>query len=139
MKWLIIFAVLLPLGVFSQKVILQINEHQELVSYRETSLDSVLANPDLPYPVESVDVRYVLDLDEKTSSYFVGGALTSVLPIDTYFNETGGLVVKILEDGFDYGLLIHTDEGSPSAMWYWYAQGMTTVKKMVNFEFIKNS
>ena len=139
MKWLIIFAVLLPLGVFSQKVILQINERQELVSYRETSLDSVLANPDLPYPVESVDVRYVLDLDEKTSSYFVGGALTSVLPIDTYFNETGGLVVKILEDGFDYGLVLHTEESNPSALWYWCTEDMTMVKKMVNFEFIKNS
>ena len=139
MKWLIIFAVLLPLGVFSQKVILQINERQEFVSYRETSLDSVLANPDLPYPAESVDVRYVLDLDEKTSSYFVGGALTSVLPIDTYFNETGGLVVKILEDGFDYGLVLRTDEGNPSALWYWCTEDMTMVKKMVNFEFIKNS
>jgi len=139
MKWLIIFAVLLPLGVFSQKVILQINERQEFVSYRETSLDSVLANPDLPYPAESVDVRYVLDLDEKTSSYFVGGALTSVLPIDTYFNETGGLVVKILEDGFDYGLVLHTEESNPSALWYWCTEDMTMVKKMVNFEFIKNS
>ena len=139
MKWLIIFAVLLPLGVFSQKVILQINERQELVSYRKTSLDSVLTNPDLPHPTETVDVRYVLDLDEKTSSYFVGGALTSVLPIDTYFNETGGLVVKILEDGFDYGLVLRTDEGNPSALWYWCTEDMTMVKKMVNFEFIKNS
>ena len=138
MKCLLIFLVLLPSGVFSQKVVLQIYEHQELVSYRQTSIDSVLTNPDLPYPTETVDVRYILNLDDKTSSYYVDGELTSVLPIETYFNETGGLVVKILEDGFDYGLVLRTEEGNPSAIWYWYTDGMTTVKKMVNFEFIKN-
>jgi len=138
-KCLLIFLVLLPSGVFSQKVVLQIYEHQELVSYRQTSIDSVLTNPDLPYPTETVDVRYILNLDDKTSSYYVDGELTSVLPIETYFNETGGLVVKILEDGFDYGLVLRTEEGNPSALWYWCTEDMTTVKKMVNFEFIKNS
>ena len=137
MKWVIIFAVLLPWGAFSQKVILQIYERQKLVSYRKTSLDSVLANPDEPYEAESVDVRYVLDLDEKTSSYFVGGEMASVLPINTYFNETGELVVKILEAGFDYGLLLNTDEQYPTAYWFWFEEDKTTVKKMTRFQFIK--
>jgi len=130
---------LVPFSLEAQKIILQIHERQEFVSYRKTSLDSVLANPDAPSEAETVDVRYILDLDEKTSSYFVGGEMVSVLPIETYFNETGGLVVKILEDGFDYGLVLRTEEGNPSALWYWCTEDMTTVKKMVNFEFIKNS
>jgi hypothetical protein len=124
--------------VFSQKVVLQIYERQELVSYRKTSIDSVLTNPDLPHPTETVDVRYILNLDDKTSSYYVDGEMTSVLPIETVFNETGGLVVRILEEGFDYGLVLHTEENNPSAIWYWYTDGMTTIKKMISFEFIKN-
>jgi len=137
MKWVNIFVILLPFCLLSQKVVLQVYERQELVSYRKTSLDSVLANPDEPYEAESVDVRYVLDLDEKTSSYFVGGEMASVLPINTYFNETGELVVKILEAGFDYGLLLNTDEQYPTAYWFWFEEDKTTVKKMTRFQFIK--
>lgn len=137
MKWFFISLFLLPLGAFSQKVILQINERQELVSYRKTSLDSVLANPDATFPPDTVNTCFVFNLNDKTSNYYVEGKFLSVLPIETFFNETGELVVKILQEGLDYGLLLNTDDQHPTAYWFWFEEDKTTVKKMTRFQFIK--
>ena len=137
MKWVNIFVILLPFCLLSQKVVLQVYERQELVSYRKTSLDSVLANPDATFPPDIVNTCFVLNLNDKTSNYYVEGKFWSVLPIETFFNETGELVVKILQEGLDYGLLLNTDDQHPTAYWFWFEEDKTTVKKMTRFQFIK--
>jgi len=45
--------------------------------------------------------------------------------------------VPILEDDFDYGLFLNPIE--ENALWYWYDEDMTTVKKITQFPFLKSS
>ena len=136
---LLTFGLLLSTFSFSQKLVIEIFERQELVSYRNTTLDSVIMSPDVVSDLEVTKTTYVIDLDEKTSSYFVGEELLSVLPVDVIRGGDGLFVVKILEKGFDYGLIVHIGNDGDNVLWYWNADQMTTVKKMIKFNIVKSS
>jgi len=137
--FLLTFGLLLSLFSFSQKLVIEIFERQELISYRNTTLDSVIMSPDVVSDLEVTKTTYVIDLDEKTSSYFVGEELLSVLPVDVIRGGDGLFVVKILEKGFDYGLIVHIGNDGDNVLWYWNADQMTTVKKMIKFNIVKSS
>lgn len=136
---LLTFGLLLSTLSFSQKLVIEIFERQELISYRNTTLDSVLMSPDEVSELEVTKTTYVIDLDEKTSSYFVGGEFLSVLPVDVIRAGDGLFVVKILEEGFDYGLIVHIGYDGDNVLWYWNGYQMTTVKKMTKFNIVKSS
>jgi hypothetical protein len=136
---LLTFGLLLSTTSFSQKLVIEIFERQELISYRNTTLDSVIMSPDVVSDLEVTKTTYVIDLDEKTSSYFVGEELLSVLPVDVIRGGDGLFVVKILEKGFDYGLIVHIGNDGDNVLWYWNADQMTTVKKMIKFNIVKSS
>ena len=131
------FGLLLSTLSFSQKIIIHVFERQEMVCERKTTLDSDYSSPDYSYDVDSTYTRYVLDLDEKTSTYFVNDVEKSVLPIEYEDFGDDVLKVSILEDGFDYGLLVNTKD--ESVMWYWFTDYMTTVKKISKCRFEKAS
>jgi len=124
---------------FSQKLVIEIFERQELVSYRNTTLDSVIMNPDVINDLEITKTTYVIDLNKKTSSYYVGEEFLSVLPIDVITTGDGLFIIKILEEGFDYGLIVNIGYENENVLWYWNANQMTTVKKMIKFNIVKPS
>jgi len=133
----LIFVHCLP--AFSQKIILEVYERQEMRCFRKTTLDSVLSLFDAVFETDTVDTRYVIDLDEKTSSYtrFNYPNVISVLPIAIEQHGKEIIQVHILEDGFDYGLFLNPIK--ENALWYWYDEDMTTVKKITQFRFVKSS
>jgi hypothetical protein len=135
---LLIFGLLLSTLSFSQKLVIEIFERQELVSYRKTTLDSVIMNPDVVSDIEVTKTTYIIDLNENTSSYFVDGEFLSVLPVDVVRAGDGVFVVKILEEGFDYGLIVHIGDDGDNVLWYWNDEQMTTVKKMTKFNIVKS-
>jgi hypothetical protein len=124
---------------YPQKIILEVYERQEMCSFRKTTLDSVLLHPDLVYETDTVDVRYVFDLDENTSTYTRSNNpnFISVLPIAVEQHGKEMIQVHILENGFDYGLFLNPIE--ENALWYWYDEDMTTVKKITQLRFVKRS
>jgi hypothetical protein len=122
---------------FSQKLIIHVFEKQEMVCERKTTLDSVYSSPDYTYDIDSTYTRYVLDLDEKTSTYFVNDVEKSVLPIEYEDFGDDVLKVSIIEGDFDYGLLVNTKD--ESVMWFWFTDYMTTVKKISKCRFEKAS
>jgi hypothetical protein len=139
MKTLLLSLVLfLSFLSFSQKIVIEIFERQELVSYRNTTLDSVIMNPDVVNDLEVTKTTYVIDLNENTSSYFVDGEFLSVLPVDVVRAGDGLFVVKILEEGFDYGLIVNIGNNGDNVLWYWNTEQMTTVKKMTKFNILKS-
>lgn len=139
MKTLLLSLVLfLSFLSFSQKIVIEIFERQELVSYRNTTLDSVIMNPDVVNDLEITKTTYVIDLNENTSSYFVDGEFLSVLPVDVVRAGDGLFVVKILEEGFDYGLIVNIGNDGDNVLWYWNTEQMTTVKKMTKFNILKS-
>lgn len=140
MKTILISLVILHcLPAFSQKIILEVYERQEMRCFRKTTLDSVLSLPDAVYETDTVAARYVIDLDEKTSSYtrFNYPNVISVLPIAIEQHGNEMIQVHILEDGFDYGLFLNPIK--ENALWYWYDEDMTTVKKITQLRFVKSS
>jgi hypothetical protein len=96
-------------------------------------------NPDVVSDLEVTKTTYVIDLNENTSSYFVDGEFLSVLPVDVVRDGDGLFVVKILEEGFDYGLIVHIGNDGDNVLWYWNSEQMTTVKKMTKFNILKSS
>lgn len=99
----------------------------------------MLLLPDAVYETDTVDARYVINLDEKTSTYtrFNHANFISVLPIAIEQHGNEMIQVHILEDGFDYGLFLNPIK--ENALWYWYDEDMTTVKKITQFRFVKSS
>jgi hypothetical protein len=122
---------------FSQQIIIHVFEKQEMVSFHKTTLDSVISNPDYINEIDISHTRYVLDLNKKTSSYSYESSKISVLPIDYEIYGDGVLKVRILEDGFDYGLIINTKD--ETVLWYWFTDYQTTVKKISKCYFEKSS
>jgi hypothetical protein len=140
MKTLILSSVLfLSFLSFSQKIIVHVFERQEMVSFSKTSIDSVLTNPDYVHEMETGQTTYQIDLDEETSTYFLNGDEFSQLPIKCEDLGNGFLKINILEDGFDYGLIVNTDPQNESITWFWFTEEMTTVKKISKFVFEKSS
>jgi hypothetical protein len=109
----------------------------EMVKFSNTTIDSVLLNPDLITNIDSLKSTYVIDIKNKTSTYLVGGINYGVLPINSYNLDNGLLMVKILEEGFDYGIVINTDPLNESVLWFWFSGNSTTVSVITKFKIDK--
>ena len=122
---------------FSQKLTIHLFEMDEMVKFSNTTIDSVLLNPDLITNIDSLKSTYVIDIKNKTSTYLVGGINYGVLPINSYNLDNGLLMVKILEEGFDYGMVINTDPLNESVLWFWFSGNSTTVSVITKFKIEK--
>jgi len=121
---------------FSQKIIIHVFERQEMVTYHKTTLDSVITNPDYVNEINNEQTKYVLDLNQKTSTYSYDGSEISVLPIEYENYGDNTLKVKILEGDFNYGLIINTKD--ETVLWYWFSDYQTVVKKISKCYFEKS-
>jgi len=124
---------------FSQKLIIHVFEKQEMISFHRTSVDSVLMKPDLIYDVNSNYTKYIIDLGNETSTYFIDGVEISSLPIKFVNLGNGSLKINILEKSFDYGLIVNTNYGSENVIWFWFTDNSTTVKNITKFNIEKPS
>ncbi len=122
---------------FGQKIIIHVYEKREMVSYRKTTLDSVIINPDYVGDINYDYTRYVLDLNEMTSTYSTDSSEVNVLPIKYVNYGNDQLKINIIEDGFDYGIIVNTKE--ESVLWYWISDYQTIVKKITRCYFEKPS
>ena len=129
-------ATLVSCLTFSQKIIIHVFERQEMVTYHKTTLDSVITNPDYVNEINNEQTKYVLDLNQKTSTYSYNGSEISVLPIEYENYGDNTLKVKILEGDFDYGLIINTKD--ETVLWYWLSDYQTVVKKISKCYFEKS-
>lgn len=132
------FTTLFSFLTFSQKIIIHVFEKQELYSDSRTTIDSVILNPDTTYELDTTYRKYIIDLGEKTSSYFVRGNSVSILPINYIELDNKLIKVNIIEGDFDYGLIINTDYEKESVTWFWFTEYDTTIKLFTKF-FIEKS
>ena len=130
---------LLSFFSFGQKIIIHVFERQELISYTKTSIDFVISYPDITYEIDTSYRKYIIDLSDETSSYFIDGENVNILPIKSTNLGDGYLKVKILENGFDYGLMINTNYDNESVTWFWFDTFTTTVKIFKKFVIEKPS
>jgi hypothetical protein len=124
-------------NAFSQKLIIHVFSKTELVSFRTTTIDSVLLNPDIDYGIDTTHTNYVIDFKQKTSTYFVNNIQIDISPIKISKINADVLVIKILEGGFDYGLVVNTNLKNESVTWFWFDAMATTVKRIDQFRIEK--
>jgi hypothetical protein len=122
---------------FSQKLTIHLFEMEEMVKFSKTTIDSVLLNPDFITNIDSLTTTFVIDIKNNTSTYFVEGVKSGVLPINCYNLDNGLLMVKILEEGFDYGMVINTDPLNESVLWFLFDGNVTTVSVITKFNIEK--
>jgi len=141
MKHFFIFLILLSIGsVFAQNLlIIHVFDRTEQVCMRKTSIDSTLSNPDFTHEADTTYTKYVIDLEGLTSSYYVNNVLISELPISLDKTTDELLKISILEEGFDYGLMVRTTSFHENVTWYWFLEDQTTVKKINRFYIEKPS
>jgi len=123
---------------YSQKIIIHVFEKKELYSDSRTTIDSVILYPDIIYELDTAYRKYIIDLDEKTSSYFVRGNSISILPINYIELDNKLIKVNIIEGDFDYGLIINTDYEKESVTWFWFTEYDTTIKLFTKFYIEKS-
>jgi hypothetical protein len=124
---------------FSQKLIIKIQESNTFYSYSESKNLKVLLENSSLVSNDVVNTQYVIDLDEKTSSFYRNGKLVSVLPINIIKLNQTQFQIEILEEGFDYGLIVNTDIKNESVTRYVFYSSLTEINVMTNFEIVKPS
>ncbi len=136
---ILLIGLLISTFSFSQKLIIKIQESNTFYSYSESKNLKVLLENSSLVSNDVVNTQYIIDLDENTSSFYKNGKLTSVLPINvTKINQTQ-LQIHILEEGFDYGLIVNTDIKNESVTRYVFYSSLTEINVMTNFEIVKPS
>jgi len=141
MKHFFIFLILLSsCSVSAQKLlIIHVFDRTEQVCMRKTSIDSTLSNPDFTYETDTAYSKYVIDLEGLTSSYYVNNVFISELPISLDKTTEDLLKISILEEGFDYGLMVRATSFQENVTWYWFLEDQTTIKKINKFYIEKPS
>ena len=107
--------------------------------FKKTCIDSTILYPDIAFNSESTYTKYVIDINELRSSYYLDNQWVSTLPVDVSLLSDGVMKVQILEQGFDYGLLVRTDSSHESVTWFWLLEDETRVKKITRFVIEKAS
>lgn len=140
-RYLLTFLILLPMTVMlgQHTLIIHVFEKTEQVCFKKNSIDSTLLHPDIVFEKDSTYTKYVIDMNELSSSYYVDNQLVSTLPVDVSLLSDGVMKVQILEQGFDYGLMVRTDSSHESVTWFWLMEDETRVKKITRFVIEKAS
>jgi hypothetical protein len=123
---------------FSQKLIVELYEKQDFISYRNTTIDSVLMSPDFISETDNSKTKYVFDLSKNTSLFYREDEFVSVLPISFVRISEDLLQVQILQEGLNYGLVINMDPTNESVTWYGFSEFFTTIMKANKFKIFKS-
>lgn len=123
---------------FSQKLIVELYEKQDFFSNRITTIDSVLMYPDYVSEIDDSKTKYEFDLNEKTSSFYREDVFHSVLPITVEKISEDIIVIQILQEGLNYGLVINMDPTNESVTWYGFSEFFTTIMKANKFKIFKS-
>jgi len=120
---------------FGQTVIIEVFEHQELISFRNTTVDSVIMNPDIVNDVNTTKLTLVVDLENQICRGYVLNELALDLKMLIIENNTDILKVKLIDGESDSGIIIKNNQ---TVLLYENGIGMTTVIK-INKSIITNS
>lgn len=121
---------------FSQKFVIEGFEHQEIISFRNTTVDSVLINPDLVTDVNTTKLTFVVDLDNKTCRCYVSDEYLSSCPLTIVQNDDKIIIVKLIDEDNDCGIILCEDK--KTFLTYWNQDGMTTIRKMIKLNISKS-
>jgi hypothetical protein len=121
---------------FGQTFVIEGFEHQEIISFRNTTVDSVLINPDLVTDVNTTKLTFVVDLDSKTCRCYISDEYLSSCPLTIVQNDDKIIIVKLIDEDNDCGIILCEDK--KTFLTYWNQDGMTTIRKMIKLNISKS-
>ena len=139
MKKLLLFACLLITSIaFNQTIVIQVNEVQSFYGDPTWSIEQVVNDP---YFVESprrVDCKYIVNFNTGVVKFYRDGEMIEETPAQI-LTQDGVSIVKILEAGFDIGLIIDLRFESESVTFYQYGSSDIEYMKFTNFQIVRPS
>jgi hypothetical protein len=121
---------------FCQKFVIEVFEHQEMISFRNTTVDSVLMNPDLINDLNNKKLTFVIDLDNKTCRSYVLDEYFSSCPLSIIQNDDKTIIIKLIDKDNDCGIILCEDK--KTFLTYWNQDGMTSIRKMIKLNISKS-
>jgi hypothetical protein len=121
---------------FGQTFVIEGFEHQEIISFKNTTVDSVLMNPDLITDVNTTKLTFVVDLDNKTCRCYVSDEYLRSCPLTIVQNDDKIIIVKLIDEDNDCGIILCEDK--KTFLTYWNQDGMTTIRKMIKLNISKS-
>lgn len=130
--------VLTSIVSFSQTVVIQVNEVQSFFGDPTWKLDRVLNDPYYTNAPVRKDCRYVINFNDSTVAFYRGGEMIEEGPAQI-LTVDGVSIVKILEEGFDFGLIVDLRLESESITLYQIYSHEIECMKFTDFQIIKAS
>lgn len=132
---LAIFTLTLTIGL-AQSVVIQVNEVQSFFGDPTWKLDRVLRDPYYYDAPVHKDCRYVVNFDESTVEFYRDGELIDEGPVQI-ITKDGVSIIRILEEGFDFGLVLDLRAESESALLYQVNSDVIECMRFTSFQIIK--
>lgn len=110
---------------FSQEIIMNAKEGQPFAKWKKTTAEDVLKSPEWSGKKIGLNGKYVINLDEMTSTLYLDGELYDVAPLKGFTID--GSLIKIDFDGeipffedvkFQSSFIIDTEKKNMVVTWY---------------------
>lgn len=140
MKNLVIFLSFIFASSFgsAQTVVIQVNEVQSFFGDPTWKLDRVLRDPYYSNAPVHKDCRYVVNFNDSTVAFYRDGEMIDEGPAQILTVDSVS-IVKILEEGFDFGLILDLRVKSESVTLYQIYSDEIECMKFTDFQIIKPS
>ena len=139
MKKLLLFACLSIASLaFNQTIVIQVNEVQSFYGDPTWSIEQVVNDPYYFESSRCVNVKYIINFNTGVVEFYRDGEMIVETPVQI-LTQDGVSIVKILEAGFDIGLIIDLRFESESVTFYQYGSSDIEYMKFTNFQIIKAS
>jgi hypothetical protein len=139
MKKLLLFAcVSISSLAFNQTIVIQVNEVQSFYGAPTWSIEQVVNDPYYFESSRRVDGKYIINFNTGVVKFYRDGEMIEETPAQI-ITQDGVSIVKILEAGFDIGLIIDLRLASESVTFYQYGSSDIEYMKFTDFQIIKAS
>ena len=139
MKKLLLFACLSITSLaFNQTIVIQVNEVQSFYGDPTWSIEQVVNDPYFVELPRRVDCKYIVNFNTGVVKFYRDGEMIEETPAQI-LTQDGVSIVKILEAGFDIGLIIDLRFESESVTFYQYGSSDIEYMKFTNFQIVRPS
>lgn len=137
-------SLIISLLSFSQTITIDIKECQPFVKWEKTTDQNVLSSPEWSGYKEQIDVKYVIDLDNMTSTIYRNGKLYNVSTIKHFKIEGSKILIDFnaetesTEDiKFEASFTINEQKNTMSVTWYNHYGNYTRTELSTNVKITK--
>ena len=130
------FGILFSTLSFSQTLIIQVDEVQSYYGDTTQTIYDVLNGQTYDYTPTTKNCRYVINMSNNFVDFYRNDILESSSPITINFDNKF-VIVDLLENGFDVGLIVNLDVNNESVVLYDKRPPFVEYMKFTKFQIVK--